>query len=166
MNQCRNLAIGSLCYGPKGNREWRENMVRWTIAYAYACKAQLEGSKLSDRVSLVVGSDSAKNIAEARHMPSYVNKQLGKLLSDACELGMQPLAFAQVDKKRALLIDHIGGCERILKTPLPRVYSVTIRRILLLFLLTLPFVLINRVDFDWLVPLITVIVAYPLISLD
>lgn len=166
VNQCRNLAIGSLCYGPKGNREWRENMVRWTIVYAYACKAQLEGSILSDRVSLVVGSDSAKNIAAARHMPSYVSKQLGKLLSDACELGMQPLAFAQVDKERALLIDHIGGCERILKTPLPRVYSVKIRRILLLFLLTLPFVLINRVDFDWLVPLITVIIAYPLISLD
>jgi predicted membrane chloride channel (bestrophin family) len=32
--------------------------------------------------------------------------------------------------------------------------------------LTLPFALLHRLNSDWLVPLITMLVAYPLISLD
>ena len=33
-----------------------------------------------------------------------------------------------MDRERALLIDHIGGCERIRKTPMPRVLAIKIRR--------------------------------------
>ena len=72
----------------------------------------------------------------------------------------------QVDRERAALIDHIGACERILKTPLPLVYAIKIRRFIALFLLTLPFALLHRINGDWLVPFITMMVAYPLMSLD
>jgi putative membrane protein len=75
-------------------------------------------------------------------------------------------AFLQLDKERATLIDHIGACERILKTPLAKVYSIKIRRFIALFLVTLPFALLHRTNGDWLVPIITMLVAYPLISLD
>ena len=79
---------------------------------------------------------------------------------------MDRFAFVQIDKERASLIDHIGACERILKTPLPMVYAIKIRRFIALFLLTLPFALLNRINGDWLVPFITMMVAYPLVSLD
>ena len=79
---------------------------------------------------------------------------------------MDRFAFMQVDRERAALIDHIGACERILKTPLPLVYAIKIRRFIALFLLTLPFALLHRINGDWLIPLITMLVAYPLISLD
>jgi predicted membrane chloride channel (bestrophin family) len=48
----------------------------------------------------------------------------------------------------------------------PLVYAIKIRRFIALFLLTLPLALIHRMDSDWLVPLITMMVAYPLMSLD
>lgn len=165
VNQCRNLAIGSLSYGPK-NPQWREEVVRWTAVFPYAAHSALEGVPLSPQITALVGPEAAGQLAAAQHLPSFVARKLGGLLQCACEQGMNQFAFAQVDRERALLIDHIGGCERILKTPLPQVYSIKIRRILALFLLTLPFVLLNRVSHDWLVPLICVMVAYPLISLD
>jgi ion channel-forming bestrophin family protein len=165
VNQCRNLAISSLCYGPR-DPQWREAIVRWTMVFPYVCRSQLQGEPLPEHAISIVGPEAAQQISAAEHMPSFVIKKLGLLLSEACAQGMNPLAFAQVDRERAMLIDHIGGCERILKTPLPQVYSIKIRRILALFLLTLPFVLIDRVNFDWLVPLITIMIAYPLISLD
>jgi putative membrane protein len=65
-----------------------------------------------------------------------------------------------------LLIDHLGACERILATPLPRIYSITIRRLILLFLLLLPVSLIYLLEAMWLIPLITMVVAYPLLTLD
>jgi ion channel-forming bestrophin family protein len=165
VNQCRNLVISGLSYGPR-SPQWREQLVAWTAAFPYAAKAALERLPLSEHVELLVGRGPARRLAESQHMPSFVARRLGDLLESAREQGMSPWAFAQVDRERATLIDHIGGCERILKTPLPQVYSIKIRRILAFFLLTLPFVLLERVEHKWLVPLISVLVAYPLISLD
>jgi putative membrane protein len=115
----------------------------------------------------LVGPEHADQIATADHMPSYVALKLGDFLREACEkLEMDRFAFMQLDRERALLLDHIGACERILKTPLPQAYSIKIRRFILLFLVTLPFALLHRSNGDWLVPFITMLVAYPLLSLD
>lgn len=100
-------------------------------------------------------------------MPSAVALRIGTLLQDACDrLGMDRLAFIQIDRQRTSLIDHIGGCERILRTPLPVVYAIKIRLFIVLYLVTLPFALLHRIDVDWLIPVMTILVAYPLISLD
>jgi putative membrane protein len=122
---------------------------------------------VSAEVAALVGSDAANEIGATSHTPSFVALKLGEMLREACEqFHMDRFAFVQIDKERASLIDHVGACERILKTPLPMVYAIKIRRFIALFLVTLPFALLNRVHGDWLVPFITMMVAYPLVSLD
>jgi len=169
VNQSRNLVISGLSYGP-ADPQWRDALARWTAAFPHVVRHSLRGEKPSTDVSELVDSEGCKQIATAQHMPSFVALKLADLLRDACDrLGMDRFAFIQIDRERALLIDHIGACERILKTPLPKLYSIKIRRFIGLFLLTLPLALIHRLngDFgDWLVPVITMLVAYPLLSLD
>ena len=166
VNQSRNLVVSAMSYGPSG-REWRESLVRWTATFSHVARHSLRGEKPLDEVSQLVGSDSCAAIAGSAHMPSFVAWKLADLLQDACDRGkMDRFAFTQIDRERALLIDHIGGCERILKSPLPKVYSIKIRRFIFLFLLTLPLALIHRLNGDWLVPVLTMLVAYPLLSLD
>jgi putative membrane protein len=63
-------------------------------------------------------------------------------------------------------VDHLGGCERILRTPLATVFSITARRFLFLYLLSLPFALLNKLRADWLTPVMTAAVAYALLALD
>lgn len=157
-NQSRNLVIGAMAYGPT-NSEWREKIVRWAAVFPHVARLSLRGELPSSEVANLVGPEDATQVATADHMPSFVALKLGDLLREACDrLEMDRYAFIQVD--------HIGACERILKTPLPRVYSIKIRRFIVVFLLTLPFALLHRVDGVWLVPLITMLVAYPLLSLD
>jgi ion channel-forming bestrophin family protein len=166
VNQSRNLAISAISYGPP-NSEWQEKVVRWTAVFPHVARLSLRGERPSSEVANLVGPENAAQIAAANHMPSFVALKLSDLLREACErLGMDRFAFIQVDRERALLIDHIGACERILKTPLPRAYSIKIRQFILLFLLTLPLALLHRTESDWLVPFITMLVAYPLLSLD
>lgn len=115
----------------------------------------------------LLGSDDADQLAATDHMPSFVAWRIGVLLRDATQrYEMDGFTFMQLDRERALLIDHIGACERILATPLPRVYSITIRRFILLFLLALPVALLQQFHAGWLIPLITMFVAYPPLSLD
>ena len=166
VNQSRNLVVDALAYGPN-NPNWRENMVRWTAAFSHVARLSLRGERPGPELANLVGQEAADQIAAANHMPSFVASRLAALLREACEpMGMDRFAFLQMDRERALLIDHIGACERILKTPLPRAYSNQIRRFILLFLLTLPLGLLHRTESDWLVPPVTMLVAYPLLSLD
>jgi putative membrane protein len=166
VNQSRNLAISALSYGPAG-AEWKDNFVRWAASFAHVSRATLRGDSMPREVVGLVGSPAAEQITAAGHWPSFVALRLGKLLCAARDSSqLDGFAFLQLDKERATLIDHIGGCERILKTPLARVYSIKIRRFIAIFLLTLPFALLHRTTSDWLVPIITMLVAYPLLSLD
>ncbi len=166
VNQTRNLVIGAMAYGPD-NSEWREKIVRWAAVFPHVARLSLRGEMLSTDVAKLVGPEDARRIERAEHMPSFVATILGDLLHEAREtFKMDGFAFIQVDRERALLIDHIGSCERIAKTPLPRAYSITIRRFIVFFLLMLPFSLLHLLDNDWLVPFITMLVAYPLLSLD
>jgi putative membrane protein len=166
VNQSRNLVISALAYGPADPR-WREEIVRWAAAFPHVARCSLRGETLPPEVSTWLGPDEARRVASANHMPSYVALRLGGLLRQACDqFNMDRFAFLQVDRERAALMDHIGACERILKTPLPQVYSIKIRRFIALFLLTLPFALLDRLSADWLVPFVTMLVAYPLMSLD
>lgn len=166
VNQCRNLVISALAYGPADAR-WRERFVRIAACFPHASRAALRGEEIGPPIVALVGPETASRIEAADHGPNAVAHELAVLLKEARrDHRMDGWAFAQIDKERAQLIDHIGGCERILKTPLPRVYSIKIRRLIAFFLATLPFVLLHRVSIEAMIPLITMAVAYPLLSLD
>jgi len=159
VNQSRNLVITTLSYGPQ-NRDWQPKFVRWVAVFPHVACLSLRGEKPSAKVVALVGQEGADHLARADHMPSTVALVLGGLLREACDAyKMDRFAFVQADRERALLIDHLGGCERILKTPMPLVYSIKIRRFIALFLLTLPFALLHRLENTWLVPLLIMMVA-------
>ena len=166
VNQSRNLAISAMAYGPQ-LPVWRQEMIDWAAAFPHVARSSLRGDPVPAGVASLVGEAYAAQISQARHKPIFVALQLASLLQQArSHFNLDPFAFQQIDRERAALIDHVGACERILKTPLPTVYSIKIRRFIALFLLTLPLALLHQVSSYWLVPLVTMLVAYPLLALD
>lgn len=164
VNQARNLAISAVAYGPD-DPVWRARVVRWTAAFPHLARATLRAQGPPPEVVALLGPETARRLAVADHMPGVAAFVLGRLLR-AAEGSMGSFAFLQVDRERAALIDHVGGCERILKTPLPRVYAIKVRRFIVLYLLVLPLPLLHVVETAWVVPLIVMLIAYPLFSLD
>lgn len=164
VNQSRNLAQIGLQYGPTDAR-WRNEWVRWTAAFCHAARHSLRGERNVDDLRDLLGEDAARALSKAAHLPTYVTGRLAKLLRQATdEGGMDRFAFLQADKERAQLIDHIGACERILNTPLAQVFSIKIRRFLFLYLVALPLGIVDKSGA--LTPLLTMVIAYPLLSLD
>ncbi len=106
-----------------------------------------------------------ERIVRAQHMPSFVAYVLAGMLREAVEHGeMDRVALLAVDRERAQLMDHLGGCERILKTPLPKIHTLKLRRYILLYLLGLPIAVVGPLW--WLPGLVTALVAYPLLAID
>jgi putative membrane protein len=166
VNQSRNLALIGLAHGPNDER-WRKQFIRWTAAFAWAAKARLRGETAAPELVILLGENESARVHKSEHMALYVALEIDKLLRQACqEGGMDRVAFLQAERERAGLIDHLGGCERIRSTPLAKVYSVTIRRFILFYLATLPFALLHRFEREWMMPLVTFVIAHPVLVID
>ncbi|MBV8383969.1 MAG: hypothetical protein JOZ63_15270 [Planctomycetaceae bacterium] len=164
-NQSRSLTIAALAYGPDDS-DWRDRVVRWTAAFAHAARHSLRGEREVPKIAALLGDEAARGVAASEHMPGFVALTVARILREGCDrLEMDRFGFLQADRARAELIDLIGGCERIRKTPLPRAYAINIRRFITLFLTTLPFALLTRAG-GWLTTLVVVLVAYPILALD
>lgn len=164
VNQSRNLAQIGLTYGPK-NRHWRSEFVRWTAAFSHACRHSLREDRDLDDMSDLLSDEEIEELAASQHMPMHVACHLAGMLRQAVDgERFDRFAFMQAEHQRDLLIDHIGACERIVKTPLAKAFSVKIRRFLFLYLVALPFGLFDKAGM--MTPIIVMLVAYPLLSLD
>lgn len=51
------------------------------------------------------------------------------------------------------LVDYLGGCERILKTPIPLAYAIHLKQLLLIYCLTLPFQFVSQLEW-WTAPIV------------
>jgi putative membrane protein len=160
VNQSRNLVLAALAYG-SADAAWRRQVVRWTAAFAHAVRGRLRDQREVPELGPLLGTEAAAVIASG-HAPSTISLHLAGLLRQ----GLDGFAFQSAEVARSGLIDYLGGCERILKTPLAPVYSITIRRFIFLFLGSLPFALLHKFKADWLTPAVTVLVAYAVLSLD
>jgi len=179
VNQSRNLAIAGLAYGPRNTR-WRSRFVRWIAVYPHVCRRSLREQRNFPELERLLSDDSRAWIGKSEHMPDAVSSELAMLLYEARSLGMDGFAFQKCEEQRARLIDHLGGCERILKTPLARSGAIQVRQFIFLLLITLPIGLMQAFDADsanpssWMhcmnqagiVSLYVMLLAYPLLSLD
>ena len=109
----------ALCYGP-ADPDWRRQIVGWTAAFPHVARHSLRSERHLPELDRLVGTVKAQRIASVEHMPTAVCLAIGGLLQDGVELGMDRFAFVRAEEERAKLMDYIGGCERILKTPLPK----------------------------------------------
>ena len=164
VNQSRNLLIMTWNYG-SDDKHWREEMTKWVVVFSFATKESLRLKKDFNNLQDTLNESEIEDLKNAQHMPIFVAGKISGLLQQArSEYNLDMLLFTQFEKQRILLIDHIGACERILKTPMPLVYAIKTRRFILLYLLLLPFSLIDLSSS--MSAIIAMLVAYPLLSID
>lgn len=164
VNQSRNLATIALEYGPR-DVLWRNRTVRQIAAFAHATRISLRRETDYADVIALLEPEQAALVARSQHLPVRVGRLLAQSLREGRSSdGWAGWMFLEAERQRGLLIDHVGICERIRDSPLPRVCAIKVRRYLLLFLALLPFALLNRTD--WLTPFYAMLAAYVLLSLD
>jgi putative membrane protein len=163
VNQSRNLVVMALAHGPD-DPEWRRRIAAWAAVFAHVSRRSLRSQRDMPELVPLVGTAEAERISSVDHMPSFVALALSRLLREGVDMGMDHFAYLRAEEERAQLLNHIGGCERIKKTPLPTAYSIEVRQFIFVFLVALPFGILAKAD--WLTPLVTMLVAFPILALD
>ncbi|WP_010584614.1 bestrophin family protein [Schlesneria paludicola] len=162
-NQCRSMATAAAAYGT--DPVWKAEIICWITLFAHATRRHLRGEhELPEAMRLLRGPLAAE-VPRSPHPPQMIAMHLARLLREGSESGQLPDAILmQMERDRVSLLDYMGGCERIVKTPIPRAYNTIIRQFLVLFLVTLPFGIIQKVT--WMTPFVTAFVGFPLLALD
>lgn len=164
VNQTRNLSIMAVEYGPREG-SWREEFVRLVATFPHAVRRKLRGETDIAEADRLLPASEAARVRASQHGALRIAQMIaGRLRSVVDADQLDRFAFMQADRERAALVDHMGACERILKSPLPSVYAIKVRRFLVLFLATLPFALLEQAGA--LTPLIILPVAYTLLGVD
>jgi ion channel-forming bestrophin family protein len=74
------------------------------------------------------------------------------------------LSYVDITTKIDQLTSAVGGCERIISTPIPLAYSIHIKQLILLFCLTVPFQFVGQIGL-W-TPVITFVICAALMGIE
>lgn len=164
VNNSRNLMLKINAFLPEGHKEIKNNFRILIANYAFALKEHLRGGfepdELEDSPVLPLSM-----LREYNHIPNRIAQQM---YAEADKLCRQQLITEErlivLNAELSSFTNITGACERIKKTPIPYSYSSFIKRMIFLYVVTLPFALIP--ELEWTSIPIVLLIFYAFAGLE
>lgn len=160
VNETRNLVRTSEAYLMDAP-EMRKEVALWMLAFTYGTMNMLRGKKDLGPIASQLDAEEVRLALSSPHPALYAAQKISKILQDAKNKKIiTDYAQATIDQNVQLLVDYMGACERINKTPLPFAYVVHLRRALVIYCFTLPFALVDLFPWKWMTVVGTLFLSY------
>lgn len=164
VNETRN-AVRMASVHLAGERDLLHRFTRWTALFPFAAMTTLRGESGLGPVTAELSAEEQAALCESQHYALHAARQMSLCLDEAKRRGaISDFVQLGIDQNVQLLVDYLGGCERIRKTPLPFAYVVHLRRALIVYCFTLPFALVDA--FGWWTVLDVLLVAYTFLGIE
>lgn len=161
VNTCRNLARSTSVHLASEPARLRR-VLKLTQAFPEATTCVLRRQSWTPTG---LEADDAAAITLHNHLPTAICQRITFHLEAHRRAGlMADIVFTSIDQNAHQLVDIVGACERIHKTPLPFAYVVHLRRALVLYCATLPLALVS--SFGWATVPIVFGVTYVLLGIE
>ncbi len=153
VNNCRNLAVMLHAILPEDHRESRLYFAKHIANFCFALKEHLrQGVKLEELIHL--HPEEISVYKSKTHLPNYIALQIFQRAQQLYKAGLfSDSDMINLKPQMESLLDILGACERIKKTPIPFSYNVYIKVFILAYCLILPFGLIEEFHY-YTVPLV------------
>lgn len=139
--------------------------VKLLPAFAIALKLHLRSQLINDELAANLSSEQFNRLKTMNHPPleiafwinSYLQEQAHQNKLDLYQLsGMIQLLHQ--------MVDVIGICERILRTPIPLAYSIHLKQLLMIYSLSLPFQMVDQLE--WMTGPIVALISFTLLGIE
>lgn len=162
VNTCRNVARSAVV-NLHDTPERLAKVMRLVRAFPPAATHLLRNKQWS-APELFTAEDSTRQLAKS-HPPLAICTALSEELKEAHRAKqVSDIVFTSLDADCHQLVDLIGACERIHKTPIPFAYVVHLRRALVIYCATLPLALLGTLG--WWNLLVVYLVSYILFGIE
>jgi putative membrane protein len=164
VNDTRNLVRSGHAH-LAGDRELLLKLVRWTAVFPYTVMSTLRGDAVIGPAADDLTPEERMELLTSQHLAVHTSQKLTHVLRLAYQKQLiTDNLTVSLEQNIQRLIDALGGCERIRKTPLPYAYVVHLRRALVIYCFTLPFALVDT--FGWLTVAVVALVAYTYFGIE
>jgi len=141
------------------------NFVNLLSAFVFALKHQLRGTDAYEDLKLRLNEDQLKIVEESKYKPAVIMRLLAEWVQKAKDEGfLDSIQQGRFDENFDKLSDILGGCERLVSTPIPYSYRVLLHRTVYIYCFLLPFGFVDSLG--WFTPLIVVFVAYTFVAFE
>jgi ion channel-forming bestrophin family protein len=147
------------------HRPEKEQALKLLVAFAVATKLHLRSQPASDRLADLVSTLQFSKLQTATNPPLEVIFWISDYLQAKHE--QLQISLYQMNELQALLnnmVDMLGACERILRTPMPLAYAIHLKQLLFLYCLLLPFQVVGELQW-WTAPAIA-LVSFTLFGIE
>ncbi|BAY74040.1 hypothetical protein NIES25_04500 [Nostoc linckia NIES-25] len=168
VNNVRNLArqiwvsVDEISPDDKDNKIAALNLL---VAFAVATKRHLRGEPVNDELEELMPSSKYVKLKIMNNPPIEVAFWIGDYLQQQyyrnCINSYQLTAMQELLNN---LVDNLGSCERILKTPMPLAYAIHLKQLLVLYCFLLPFQIVK--ELGWWTGLITALVGFTVFGIE
>lgn len=159
VNTSRNLAIKYKSYGITDSE-----IYQLLSTFPWAMKVHLRDKDFSE-ASKFLPAHLLEKFNKAAHKPNLLLLELSMKTAQLYKAGtISGEQLILLETKIGDLTDVLGACERIHNTPIPIGYALHLKRILLIYLITLPFGFIESLNW-WCIPVVMV-VFYTMIGIE
>ncbi|MCS6782158.1 MAG: bestrophin family ion channel [Gloeomargarita sp. SKYBB_i_bin120] len=146
-------------------KERRQAVLQMLPGFAVAVKLHLRNDPDNQALAPYFSPRELQQLAQSSHRPLQVVLWIQDYLQQEFQQGrMDTVRLLELNQLLNTLIQGLTACERIRQTPLPRPYVVYLRRLILLYCLCLPVVLVTKVGL-WTAP-VALLVGFILFGIE
>lgn len=164
LNNSRNLCIKINTFLPKQMMEEKKSLFSLISNYPFVLKEHLRDNFIPEELQFN-SSFTQKDLENAAHKPNYtakrINEELYRLQKDGT-LKIEHMLL--LNEELRSFTDVSGICERIKSTPIPYSYSLYLKRIIFLYVITMPVVF--AIDFKYWAILFVALIFYSFATLE
>ncbi|WP_309727977.1 bestrophin family ion channel [Chamaesiphon sp. OTE_75_metabat_556] len=147
------------------HRPEKEQALKLLVAFAVATKLHLRSQPANDRLADLVSTLQFSKLQTATNPPLEIIFWISDYLQAKHE--QLQISLYQMNELQTLLnnmVDMLGACERILRTPMPLAYAIHLKQLLFLYCLLLPFQIVEELRW-WTAPAIA-LVSFTLFGIE
>lgn len=153
VNNSRNLMVKIDSILPEQNKKDKLYLKNLLIAFVFTLKDHLKDNKEFKEIVSFEGF-SKEEFDKRAHKPNYIAGLIMKhveLLRKQGLISEEKLLFLNAELQS--LLDITGACERIKNTPIPFSYSMFLKKIIFIYVITMPIAF--SIDFKyWAIPIV------------
>ena len=146
----RNLQRQSIVFFGKEDTLLREQLTKEVALFAKAVRSFLRGPDDDENIRAEAMKLASPEVAEAlmasKNRPTFMSNCISATIQRA---NLNPMDRARMDEMVCKLVDLLGGCERIFRSPIPLVYTRYTQRFLTFFVALLPLALWEPMKGSW-----------------
>lgn len=156
VNTSRNLAR-QIWVAIDTDRASKAAALRLIAAFAIATKQHLRSQPCDRELQHLISDPQLSKLRGMNSPPLEIAFWLGDYLQVQQLKGrVNPYQLQAMTHQVDVLVEALGGCERILKTPLPLAYSIHLKQLLMLYCLALPLQVVSELSW-WTVPVVSLV---------